>query len=80
MPFFDFTSAAPKKLKFLQIHNLNLRKENLCFNNILFVNDSSVKTIPVWPNHVFSKWKGRGGNVYFEQSLYEKKSELIIFS
>ena len=42
MPFFDFTSAAPKKLKFLQIHNLNLRKENLCFDNILFVNDSSV--------------------------------------
>ena len=43
MPFFDFTSAAPKKLLFLQIHSLNLRKEeNLCFDNILFVNDSSV--------------------------------------
>ena len=41
MPFFDFTSAAPK-LKFLQIHSLNLRKENFCFDNILFVNDSSV--------------------------------------
>ena len=82
MSFFNFTSAAPKKLIFLQIHSLNLRKEeNLCFDNILFVNDWSVinKISPVSPNHVFSKWKGRGGNVYFEQSLYEKKSELIIF-
>ena len=43
MPFFDFTSAAQKKLFSLQIHSLNLRKEeNLCFDNILFVNDSSV--------------------------------------
>ena len=75
MPFFDFTSAAQKKLFSLQIHSLNLRKEeNLCFDNVIN------KISPVWPNHVFSKWKGRGGNVYFEQSLYEKKSELIIFS
>ena len=35
--------AAPKKLLFLQIHSLILRKEeNLCFDNILFVNDSSL--------------------------------------
>ena len=28
---------------------------------------------------MFSKWKERVGNVYFEQSLYEKKSKLVIF-
>ena len=43
MPFFDFTSAAPKKSIFLQTHSLNLRKEeNLCFDSMLFVNYSSV--------------------------------------
>ena len=41
--FFDFTSAAPKKSIFLQIHSLNFRKEeNLCFDTMLFINDSSV--------------------------------------
>ena len=81
--FLLFYIGSSKKINFLQIHSLNLRKEeNLCFDNILFVNDWNVinKISPVWPNHVFSKWKGRGVNVYFEQSLYEKKSELIIFS
>ena len=43
MPFFNFTSAAPKRLFFLKIHSLDLRKEeNLTFNIILFVNYSSV--------------------------------------
>ena len=43
MPFFYFTSAAPKKSIFLQTHSLNLRKEeNLCFDTMLFINDSSV--------------------------------------
>ena len=43
VPFFKFTSAAPKKLIFfLKIHSLNLRKEeNLSFDMILFVDDSS---------------------------------------
>ena len=37
------TSVAPKKSIFLQIHSLNFRKEeNLCFDNMLFINDSSV--------------------------------------
>ena len=45
MPFCDFTLAAPKKKIFLKIHSLNLRKkENFCFDNILFVNYSSVIT------------------------------------
>ena len=43
MPFFDFTSVAPNTLFFKQIYSLNLRKEeSLCFDRILFVNDSSV--------------------------------------
>ena len=44
VPFFKFTSAAPKKLFFLKkIHRLNLRKEeNLSFDIILFVDDSSL--------------------------------------
>ena len=77
--FFNFTLAAPNFFFFFT--NTQRKEENLCFDNILFVNDWSVinKISPVSPNHVFSKWKGRGGNVYFEQSLYEKKSELIIF-
>ena len=41
--FFKFTSAAPKKLIFKKIHRLNLRKEeNLSFDIILFVDDSSL--------------------------------------
>ena len=44
VPFFKFTSAAPKKLIFFKkIHSLNLRKEeNLSFDIILFVDDSSL--------------------------------------
>ena len=44
VPFLKFTSAAPKKLVFLEkIHSLNLRKEeNLSFDIILFVDDSSL--------------------------------------
>ena len=43
MPFFNFTSAAPKNFFFLQIHSLNLGKEeNLSFDVILFVYDLSV--------------------------------------
>ena len=42
MPFRDFTLAALKKYVFLEIHCLNLREENLSFDNILFINDSSV--------------------------------------
>ena len=43
MPFCDFTLASPEKQFFLQIHSINLRiEENLSFDNILFVNDSSV--------------------------------------
>ena len=43
MPFRDFTLAAPNKQLFLEIHSLNLRKEeNLNFDNILFVSDSNV--------------------------------------
>ena len=45
MPFCDFTLAAPKKYFFFTIHSLNLcKKENLCFENILFVNYWSVIT------------------------------------
>ena len=84
VPFFNFTSAVPKRLFFLKIHSLDLRKEeNLTFDIILFVNYSSVinKISLSDPTvHVFSKWEERGGNVHFEHSLYEKKSELIIFS
>ena len=44
VPFLKFTSAAPKKLVFLEkIHSLNLRtEENLSFDIILFVDDSSL--------------------------------------
>ena len=44
VPFFKFTSAAPKKLIFFKkIHSLNLRKEeNLSFDIVLFVDDSSL--------------------------------------
>ena len=43
MPFCDFTLAAPNKYFFFRKHRLNLRKEeNLSFDNIMFVNDSSV--------------------------------------
>ena len=44
MPLFKFRSAAPKKLIFFKkIHSLNLRKEeNLSFDIILFVDDSSL--------------------------------------
>ena len=44
MSFFNFTSAAPILFFFfLQINSLKLRKEeNVCFENILFVNDWSV--------------------------------------
>ena len=41
--FLSFYIGSSKEIIFLQIHSLNLRKEeNLCFDNILFVNDSSV--------------------------------------
>ena len=44
VPFFIFTSAAPKKLIFFQkIHSLNLRKEeNLNSDIILFEDDSGL--------------------------------------
>ena len=58
------------------------KEENLCFDNILFVNDWSVinklkyrcLTLPS-----VLKVGGGGENVYLEHSLYEKNSELIIF-
>ena len=38
--FFILHWQLPRNYYFLQIHSLNLRKEeNLCFDNILFVND-----------------------------------------
>ena len=70
-----YIGSSKEIIFFFIIHSLNLRKkENLCFDNILFVNYSIVIS-PVWPSHVFSKWKGRGGSVYFEQSLYEEKPD-----
>ena len=61
---------------FFKIHSLNLRKkENLCFDNILFVNYSSVITkYPLFDLTMCSQ-SGRGevGMFIFEQSLYEEK-------
>ena len=44
VPFFKLTSAAPKKLIFFkEIRSLNLcKEENLSFDIILFVDDSSL--------------------------------------
>ena len=43
MLFFILHRQLQRNYYFLQIHSLNLRKEeNLCFDNILFVNDWSV--------------------------------------
>ena len=82
MPFFDFYIDSSKEIIFfLQIHSLNLHKEeNLTFDicNCKWFKCNK-QNIPFWPNSVFSKWEGGGGNVDFEHSLYEKKSELIIF-
>ena len=84
VPFLKFTLAAPKKLVFLEkIHSLNLRKEeNLSFDIILFVDDSSlINKISLFDLTVCSlSGRGGGGNVNFEHSFYGKKSELIIFS
>ena len=81
MPFFDFTSAAPKKSIFLQTQfKLAQIREPLFWHYAVCKwFECNKQNISVWPKHVFSKWEGWGGNVYFELSLYEKKSELIIF-
>ena len=59
-------------------------EENLSFDIILFVDDSSlINKISLFDLTVCSL-SGRGevggGNVNFEHSFYGKKSELIIFS
>ena len=84
VPFFKFTSAAPKKLIFLKkIHSLNLRKEeNLSFDIILFVDDSSlINKISLFDLTERSQ-SGRGevGMLILSIHCMEKKSELIIFS
>ena len=83
MPLFDFTSAAPKKSIFLQIHSLNFRKEeNLCFDTMLFVNDSSViNKISLFDLNMCSQ-SGRDevGMFILGINCMKKKSELIVFS
>ena len=84
VPFFKFTSAAPKKLIFFKkIHSLNLRKEeNLSFDIILFVDDSSlINKISLFDLTVRSQsGRGEAGMLILSIRCMEKKSELIIFS
>ena len=76
--FFILHRQLQRNYYFLQIHSLNLRKEeNLSFDNILFVNDWRV----INKYHCLTspsalKVGGGGENVYLEHSF---KSELIIF-
>ena len=77
MPFCDFTLAAPKKSFFFLIHSLNLRKkENRCFDNILFVNDSSVITkYPFLTLSCVLKVGRARWECLFEHSLYKEKPD-----
>ena len=76
MPFFNFTSAAPKNFFFfLQIHRLNLGKEeNLSFDIILFVYYLSVMNkISLFDLTVRSQ-SGRGEvGMFILSSHYMKK-------
>ena len=84
VPLFKFTSAAPKKLIFFKkIHSLNLRKEeNLSFDIILFVDDSSlINKISLFDLTERSQsGRGEAGMLILSIHCMEKKSELIIFS
>ena len=76
MPFCDFTLAALKKFFFLRRHSINLRKEeNLSFDNILFVNDSSViNKISLFDLTMSSQsWKGDVG-MFILSIHYMKKN------
>ena len=75
LPFFKFTSAAPKKLIKKKIHSLNLGKEeNLSFDIMLFEDDSSLKNkIYLFDLTVRSqRWRGEAGMVILSIHCMEK--------
>ena len=81
--FFWFYIGSSKEINFFTNTQFKLsqRREPLFWHYAVYKwFECNKQNISVWPKHVFSKWEGWGGNVYFGHSLYEKKSELIIFS
>ena len=82
VPFFNFYIDSSKEIFFFANTQLKLaqRREPYFWHyTVCKWFKCNKQNIPFWPNSVFSKWERGGGNVYFEESLYEKKSELIIF-
>ena len=83
VPFFKFTSAAPKKLIFFKkIHSLNLRKEeNLSFDIVLFVDDSSlINKISLFDLTVRSQsGRGEAGMLTLSIHCMEKSPNWLFF-